>query len=226
MSPSDARERMVQEQLEARGITNPAVTWAFRSVPRAAFVPEALRMFAYDDRPLPIDEGQTISQPYIVARTVEALALRGSERVLDVGTGSGYAAAILSQLASRVFSIERLPQLAQEAARVLARLGYRNVEVTLGDGSLGFPEHAPYDAIAVAASGPDVPPALLEQLAVGGRLVMPVGGDEQVLVRVTRLASDNFRREVLDEVQFVPLIGAQGFPESEPEVQRPSPARA
>jgi protein-L-isoaspartate(D-aspartate) O-methyltransferase len=180
-----------------------------------------MQEFAYEDTPLSIADGQTISQPYIVALTVEALGLRGGERVLEIGTGSGYAAAILARIAGQVHTVERLETLAGSAGATLARLGFDNVNVLCADGTLGWPEHAPYDAIAVAAGGPDVPPALLSQLAIGGRLVIPVGPeDEQMLVRVTREGEADFRREDLTQVKFVPLIGAQGWGEKGV-VQRP-----
>lgn len=204
------RGRMIREQLRARGIEDRRVLRAFEDVPRESFVPERLRELAYEDQPLPIGFGQTISQPYIVALALEALQLRGDERALDVGTGSGYAAALMSKLAARVYTIERIQELT-ELARAHLR-PYRNVEVRCGDGSLGWPEEAPFDAIAVAAAAPTTPRALLEQLAQGGRLVMPIGEEEQVLVRVTR-TGDLFRRELITAVQFVPLIGAQGVPE-------------
>ena len=211
--------------LARHGIRDPRTIEAFRSVPREAFVPEPLVEFAYEDAPLPIGEEQTISQPYIVALTSEALGLRGDERVLEVGTGSGYAAAILGRLARDVYTVERIESLATTAAERLLRLGYDNVHVRCGDGSLGWPEHGPYDAIAVAAGGPSVPPALLEQLAVGGRLVMPVGPhDEQRLVRVTRSREGDYPEEVLDDVRFVPLIGEQGW--REPPLLLPGPGRA
>jgi protein-L-isoaspartate(D-aspartate) O-methyltransferase len=172
--------------------------------------------FAYEDGALPIGEEQTISQPYVVAVMTEALGLRPDDRVLEIGTGSGYAAAVLATIAAEVYTIERLEGLAESARRRLAELGYANVQVRHGDGSLGWPEHAPYDAIVVTASGPDVPTALLNQLAVGGRLVMPVGSKfgRQRLVRIQRTAADSYRRENLEGVVFVPLIGAQGWPET------------
>jgi len=208
---SRARSAMVERQLVARGIRSPRVLAAFRDVPRDAFVPSISRDEAYADTPLPIGEGQTISQPYIVAVMAEALALRGDERVLEVGTGSGYAAAILAQLAREVVTIERHASLADDARARLARLGIGNVVVVQGDGTLGVPDRAPYDAIVAAAAGPRVPEALLGQLARGARLVMPVGPPtEQVLVRVTR-TDEGFRTETLDAVRFVPLVGAQGW---------------
>jgi protein-L-isoaspartate(D-aspartate) O-methyltransferase len=208
-----ARARMVDVQLARRGIVDPRVLSAFRSIPREAFVPENLLEFAYDDGPLPLSEGQTISQPYIVAYTAQALRLRGGERVLEVGTGSGYAAAVLSQLAKEVYTIERIALLASSARDRLARLGFTNVFVRCGDGSLGWPEHAPYNAIAVAAGAPKVPPALLAQLAIEGRMVIPVGRDEssQDLVSITREGEAKYREERLTGVRFVRLIGEQGW---------------
>lgn len=215
MKPADARARMVDRQLALRGIADRRVLDAFRDVPRDAFVPAELAEFAYDDTPLPIGEGQTISQPYIVAVTIEALGLEGGERVLEIGTGSGYAAAVLGRLANEVFTVERLESLADHARKRLKDLGFHKVYVLHGDGTLGWPEHAPYDAIAVAAGGPEVPEALAEQLAPGGRLVIPVGSDEtsQVLTRFTRKKSGKLREEPLSPVRFVPLIGEQGWPD-------------
>jgi protein-L-isoaspartate(D-aspartate) O-methyltransferase len=212
---------MVELQIEGRGISDRRVLDAFRSVPREAFLPPDMAEFAYRDTPLPIAAGQTISQPYIVAFTIEALGLRGGERVLEIGTGSGYAAAVLSRIAKEVYTVERLEPLASEARERLARFGYRNVHVLCGDGTLGWPEHAPYDAIAVAAGGPEIPKALLSQLAPGGRLVIPVGPDEssQSLVRVVREGNQRFREEPLMSVRFVPLIGEQGWPEEKKAVR-------
>lgn len=203
---------MVDDQLVRRGISDAALLDAFRSVPREEFVEPRLREFSHRDAPLLIGYGQTISQPYIVALTAQALALTGAERVLEIGTGSGYAAAILSRLAREVFTVERHAGLALQARERLQRLGYGNVRVLIADGTLGWPEHAPYDAIAVAAGAPEVPRALLDQLAPGGRLVIPVGPEPsgQVLMRVTREA-DGFREEPIVDVHFVPLIGEQGF---------------
>jgi protein-L-isoaspartate(D-aspartate) O-methyltransferase len=208
---------MVERQIAGRGIRDPAVLAAMRRIPREAFVAPGQADRAYEDRPLPIGAGQTISQPYIVAVMTEALGLRPGDRVLEIGTGSGYAAAVLAVIAAEVYTIERIESLAASAGRRLHDLGYANVHVRHGDGSLGWPEHAPYDAIVVTAGGPDVPPSLLRQLAVGGRLVMPVGPTprSQRLVRVVRSAEDRYDREALEDVAFVPLIGAEGWPADE-----------
>jgi protein-L-isoaspartate(D-aspartate) O-methyltransferase len=172
-----------------------------------------LREFAYEDAPLPIAEGQTISQPYIVAMMTEALELQGGEKVLEIGTGSGYAAAILSRIAKDVYTVERIGQLAEKSAATLAELGYHNVHVLHGDGTRGWPDHAPYDAIVVAAGGPQVPESLKAQLKIGGRLVIPVGADRrlQELVRVTRVSEHEYTTEELADVRFVPLVGAEGW---------------
>jgi protein-L-isoaspartate(D-aspartate) O-methyltransferase len=205
---------MVSEQLCRRDIVDPHVLAAFGVVAREQFVPGELASHAYDDAPLPIGSGQTISQPYVVAVTVQALQLRGHERVLEIGTGSGYAAAILGSLAREVETVERIEELAVAAADRLARLGYSNVHVHHGDGSLGWPPGAPYEAIAVAAGAPRPPRSLLDQLAVGGRLVLPHGDvDHQRLVRITRRSADQLDEEDLGEVRFVPLLGEQGWPE-------------
>jgi len=212
---NEDRERMVATQIEARGITDPLVLAAMRAVPREQFVPAALARFAYEDRPLPIGEGQTISQPYIVAVMTQAAGLKPGARALEIGTGSGYGAAVLSRIAAEVYTVERVGLLAEEARDRLARLGYRTVHVLEGDGTLGWAEHAPYDAIVVTAAGPRVPGALLSQLAAGGRLIMPVGSGShhQRLVRVTRTETQEYRYEDLEEVAFVPLIGAEGWTE-------------
>jgi protein-L-isoaspartate(D-aspartate) O-methyltransferase len=208
------REDMVERQLASRGVKHDLVLRAMRDVPREAFLPPELGEFAYDDSALPIAEGQTISQPYIVAVMIEALDLKPGYRVLDVGTGSGYAAAVLSRIAERVYSIERHAPLAEAAERVFRSLGYDNIEVRVGDGSLGWPEAAPFDSIVVAAAGPNVPRALKEQLAPSGRLVIPTGSTPrfQKLLRVTR-TSEGFEEEDLGEVRFVPLIGAGAWPD-------------
>ena len=207
------RNIMVKEQLEGRGIRDPAVLAALREVPREEFVPADLMGHAYDDCPLPIGEGQTISQPYMVAYMAEALELARADRVLEIGTGSGYAAAVLSRLVADVHTVERIAALALTARERLSSLGYANVSVHVGDGSLGWPEHAPYNAIVVTAGAPQVPQPLLEQLAVGGRLVIPVGNDPrlQTLVRVRRVGEHDYRHESHFGVMFVPLIGAAGW---------------
>jgi protein-L-isoaspartate(D-aspartate) O-methyltransferase len=216
--PSEDRERMVATQIEARGITDPLVLDAMRAVPRERFVPGSMARFAYDDGPLPIGKGQTISQPYIVAVMTEAVRIKPGERALEIGTGSGYGAAVLSRIAGEVYTVERVGELAATARRRLAELGYDNVHVLEGDGTLGWPEHAPYEAILVTAGGPRVPKALLHQMAVGGRLIMPVGADprSQRFVRVTRTDAHEYEHEDLEYVAFVPLIGAEGWPEGGP----------
>jgi protein-L-isoaspartate(D-aspartate) O-methyltransferase len=204
---------MVAEHLRSRDIVDPRVLAAFASVPREQFVPEQLVDQAYDDVPLPIGNGQTISQPYVVAITVQALGLGGDERVLEIGTGSGYAAAVLGRLAREVHTIERIEELARTATARLANLGFTNVHVHHSDGTLGWPAAAPYEAIAVAAGAPRPPPALLEQLAIGGRLVLPTGPtDHQRLVRITRHGHHQYAEEDLGDVRFVPLLGEQGWP--------------
>ena len=214
------RRDMVEHQIAARGVRSELVLEAVYKVPREEFLPSSLREFAYEDTPLPIAEGQTISQPYIVALMADALLLRGGERILEIGTGSGYAAAVLAEIAAEVYSVERIGQLAEKAAAKLAALGYDNVHVLHGDGSQGWPEHAPYDAVVVAAGGPKIPESLQSQLKVGGRLVIPVGTDvrAQELVRVTRVSRTEFRREDLADVRFVPLLGKEGW---EPEAEHP-----
>ncbi len=205
-SEDRARERMVREQIEARGVRDAATLRALREVPRHLFVALALAREAYDDHPLPIGDEQTISQPYIVAFMTEALGLRGGERVLEVGTGSGYQAAVLARIAERVYSIEIVPRLAAEASARLARLGYANVEVRAGDGYRGWPEAAPFDAIIVTAAAPRVPEPLKQQLKDGGRLVLPVGDESQELLRITRRGT-RFEDQRLIPVRFVPMTG-------------------
>ena len=219
---TERREALVARSLVARGIRSELVLAAMRSVPREAFLPPAMAEFAYEDVPLPIAAGQTISQPYIVALMVEALDLKGGERVLEIGTGSGYAAAVLARIAKDVYTIERVGQLAEKASATLADLGIVNAHVRHADGTHGWAEHAPYDAIVVAAGGPVVPEALKRQLRIGGRLVIPVGTDQRVqeLVRVTRRSYDEYDSEDLADVRFVPLIGAEGWPS--PERETPS----
>lgn len=215
---SERRDRLVERSIAARGVSSPKVLAAMRSVRREEFVPEHLRALAYDDAPLPIGHGQTISQPYIVAFMTEALGLEGGEKVLEIGTGSGYAAAVLSEIAGEVYSVECIGELADTAASRLRDLGYRNVHVLHGDGTLGWKEHAPFDAIVVTAGGPDIPESLKEQLKIGGRLVMPVGSRRHVqeLVRVTRLSEDSFECEEVADVRFVPLVGAEGWSRGDP----------
>ncbi len=210
---SRARERMVDWQIKQRGVHAEDVLTAMLSVPREVFVPEHLRQFAYDDGPLPIAAGQTISQPYIVAYMIEALLLTGGEKVLEIGAGSGYAAAVLSRIAGEVYTIERIGELAAQAKATLAELGYSNVTVIHGDGTLGLPEQAPFDGIVVTAGSPEVPESLKEQLKVGGRLVIPVGASRslQELVRITRMADAEYESEDLAGVRFVPLVGAEGW---------------
>jgi protein-L-isoaspartate(D-aspartate) O-methyltransferase len=225
---SKLREDMVENQIAARSIRSAAVLDALRKVPREAFLPERLREFAYEDSPLPIDAGQTISQPYIVALMTEALDLQGGEKVLEIGTGSGYAAAVLAEIAAEVYTVERIGELAKKAASTLTALGCRNVHVVHGDGTLGWAAAAPYDAIIVAAGGPEVPESLKKQLKVGGRLVIPVGSDPRVqeLVRITRTSNDEFKSEDLADVRFVPLVGKEGWaPEEQPLPPAPRPAR-
>lgn len=210
------RRSMIREQLERRNIRDTRVLDAMVNVPRHRFVPESLDQQAYADNALPIAENQTISQPYIVALTVAALQLQGQERVLEIGTGSGYAAAVLAQLAAEVWTIERHRSLAESAAQRLADLDYTNVHVMIGDGTQGLPEHAPYDAIAVAAAGPHVPRSLLDQLAPGGRLVIPIGDlDEQKLIRIVR-TPQGLHEESLGPVRFVPLVGREGWQDDRP----------
>jgi protein-L-isoaspartate(D-aspartate) O-methyltransferase len=206
--------------LKKRGISDRAVLEAMAVVPREQFVGMDLAEFAYDDTPLPIEEGQTISQPYIVALMTEALHLRPGDKVLEVGTGSGYAAAVLSRVAGKVYTIERHRSLAHQAQVRLRKLGYQNVEVLCGDGTLGWPEHAPYNAIVVTAGGPETPRSLIEQLAIGGRLVIPAGPSlaEQKLLRLTRTTADAVEIEELGAVRFVPLIGEQGWREAEEKI--------
>lgn len=208
---SKLRKRMVTDQIARRGVTSKAVLDAMRKVPRERFLPKRQRIFAYDDSPLPIGEGQTISQPYIVAYMTESLVLKGGEKVLEIGTGSGYAAAVLAEIAAEVYTIERIERLATMASSVLDDVGYGNVHVQHSDGSLGWPEHAPFDGIVVAAGSPEVPEALKRQLKIGGHLVIPIGTNRwyQELVRVTRVAEDEFETEDLLPVRFVPLISEE-----------------
>lgn len=211
------RHAMVEKQIRGRGITDARVLAALECVPRHEFVPEKHRANAYDDSPLPIGEGQTISQPYIVAAMTAALDLQGGERVLDVGAGCGYQSAILSLLAAEVFAVERSSILANSTAKRLERLGYKNVHVHCGDGTLGLPEFAPFDAILVGASAPDVPAPLLSQLAEGGCMILPVGNAENQELRLIERVGDGYRTQTLDPCRFVPLIGRHGWKDSRPE---------
>jgi protein-L-isoaspartate(D-aspartate) O-methyltransferase len=212
---AEERRRMVEKQIASRGLVDRRVLDAMRAVPREAFVPASAAEFAYEDRPLAIEEGQTISQPYVVAFMAEALQLTPPDRVLEIGAGSGYAAAVLSRVAAEVYAMERHAALAELARRRVRELGYDNVLILHGDGTLGCPAHAPYDAIVVSAGGPSIPEALRTQLIIGGRLVIPVGltPQEQELVRVTRIGENDYEQEGLGDVRFVPLIGAQGWEE-------------
>ena len=211
------RQRMIRQQLLPRGIRDPAVLAAMGRVPREEFIANALAPRAYEDGPLPTLAGQTISQPYIVAASAQAGELKPTDRVLEVGTGSGYSAAVLSACCREVYSVERNPVLATSARARLERLGYRNCQVLCTDGSIGWPNQAPFAAIIVAAAGPRVPPALLEQLAIGGRLIIPVGAREegQTLYRVRRHDQGLFEYEPLLPVRFVQLVGEQAFVETD-----------
>ncbi len=209
--PAKAREAMVERQLRSRGIDDERVLEAMGRVPRESFVPKGIRSRAYEDSALPIGQEQTISQPWVVASICQALRLRGDERVLEIGTGSGYSAAVLSGLARRVWSVERIPELAQSARTALAGVEAENVRVVVGDGSRGLPEHAPFDAIAIHAAAPEAPHSLLAQLAPGGRLVVPIAaGSADLLTAFTR-EGDSLRQETIGPCRFVPLIGAEGF---------------
>ena len=207
------REAMVERQIESRGITDPKILEAFRAVPREAFISEEYADLAYGDHPLPIEAGQTISQPYIVALMIKAAEIKPGDKVLEVGAGSGYAAAVISRIAGKVVAIERQRELVKIAQQRIARLGYDNVKIVDGDGTRGCPEEAPFDAILAAASGSHLPPQWVEQLAEGGRIVMPVGdpGWIQKLVKVTKGPGGNLITEDLGGVRFVPLIGEEGW---------------
>jgi len=211
----DLRQQMVDYQLAARGLNNQTVLDAFNKVSREEFVPTDLVEFAYQDRPLPIPASQTISQPYIVALMTAALELKPDDRVLEVGTGSGYAAAVLAEIVSEVYTVERHKILADSARHRLQQLGYKNIFVLHGDGTLGWSEYAPFNAIVVTAGGPEVPRYLKEQLAISGRLVIPVGNElrNQHLIKVTRTSETDYVEEDLGGVRFVPLIGAAGWEE-------------
>ena len=205
-SPQRQREEMVRTQLAERGIRNLRVLDAMRKVPRHEFVPETFRQDAYEDRPLPIDEGQTISQPYIVAAMLEHLALHATERVLEIGTGSGYVTALLSLICSEVYSVERHAQLAALAESTLHRLHYRNVKIRVGDGRQGWPEHSPFDAILVSAATPEMPPSLFAQLRDGGRLILPVGPSSSQELQLICKFGGQPEVKILEGCRFVPLV--------------------
>lgn len=211
----DLREQMIREQIARRGLTNPRLLDAFRRVPRHLFVPPEARPSAYRDGPLPIGDGQTISQPYIVALMTQLLQLDGTQRVLEIGAGSGYQAAILGQLARSVHTVERLPALAQRATARLQELGYANIFVHIADGSTGWPEAAPYDGILVTAAAPRVPDALLQQLAPSGRLVLPVGGRSGQELQVWERTPGGLQMQNNIPVAFVPLRGKEGWSEED-----------
>src|SRR5947209_4241932 len=208
------RTEMIEKQLRRRGITDAAVLTAMAEVPRHEFVPHELRSRAYEDAPLPIGGGQTISQPYIVAAMTAALRLQPEDRVLEIGTGCGYQAAVLSRLAKEVFTIERRAELASAASERLARLGYANVHVHCGDGTLGLPEFAPFDAILVGASAPAIPAPLAAQLAQGGRMIIPIGDTDSQELRLLEHIGEGFHVRSLDPCRFVPLVGRYGWRES------------
>ena len=214
-SRSRERNRMVDIQIAGRGVSDQHVLDAMRRVPREAFVGGGVEEFAYEDAPLPIGEGQTISQPYIVALMIEAAEVKPAERVLEVGAGSGYAAAVMSEIGARVYAIERLPALAEAARERFRALRLDNIELRVGDGTRGWPEAAPFDAILVAAGAPEIPSALKQQLGVGGRLIIPVGSVPryQTLVKLMRRSETHYEEEDLGVVAFVPLIGEQGWVE-------------
>lgn len=211
MAFEEQRQKMVHEQLAKRGIHDPRVLEAFQRIPRHLFVPEDFVDQAYEDHPIQIGGGQTISQPYIVAVMVHLLKLHGHERVLEIGTGSGYQLAILAQLALDVYSVERLPELGATALRRLEQLGFLNVHISSGNGTLGWPEHAPYDAIVVAAASPEIPQPLVDQLGPGGRLVIPVGSKEQQTLLLAEKRPDQLHVTQITQCMFVPLIGEQGW---------------
>jgi protein-L-isoaspartate(D-aspartate) O-methyltransferase len=210
---SRERMEMVERQLVPRSITDPFVLKSMQQVPRHLFVPQSMVPYAYEDSPLQIGSGQTISQPYIVAKMAQEARLNSRSKVLEIGTGSGYGAAVLSMICREVFSIERIPKLAEEASLRLRGLGYNNVQIKQDDGTMGWPEEGPFDAIIVTAAGPRFPQALVDQLTIGGSLIVPVGDRlGQELMRLTKESDDSYREESLGPVRFVPLIGKQGWP--------------
>ncbi len=205
------RERMVEEQLIPRGISDPATLSAMRTVPRHLFVEDAMQARAYGDHPLPIGSGQTISQPYIVALMTQALQLKGPERVLEIGTGSGYQAAVLSRLCERVYTIERIDALLRQARKVFDRMRYYNIVSRIDDGTIGWPDQAPFDGIVVTAAGPKIPEPLLEQLADPGRMVIPVGSQESQDLQLVEKRDGEIRVRTIELVRFVNLVGAHGW---------------
>lgn len=210
---AEQREKMIQRQVRARGIRDEAILNALNEVPREVFVPDKYKAAAYDDSPLPIPAGQTISQPYVVALMIRALRLERDDKVLEVGSGSGYAAAILGRMVREVHAVERHEELVEYARQRLAQIGYDNVHVHHADGTMGWPPAAPYQGIMVSASGPRVPQSLEEQLAIYGRLIMPIGRARglQTLIRLTRASEDEYIEKDLGGVRFVPLIGEEGW---------------
>ena len=206
---------MIERQIAGRGLDDPRLLAAFRAVPREDFITGDYADYAYQDSPLPIESGQTISQPYIVALTIDAAGIKPGDKVLEVGAGSGYAAAVIGRIAGRVIAVERHHELVEIATRRMSRLGYDNVRIVEGDGTLGWPADAPFDAIVAAASGSHVPQSWIEQLKPGGRIVMPIGEQHaiQSLVKITKKEDGKLSREELGAVRFVPLIGAEGFRE-------------
>ena len=210
LDPIAARQQMVESQLRARGISDPRVLEVMLKVPRHEFVPETLRDEAYEDHPLPIGDGQTISQPFVVALMLESLQVSPKDKVLEVGTGSGYATALLAELAAQVFSIERHPALADRARTVLKVLDYSNVQVVTGDGSLGLPQSAPFDAILVSAAALDVPGTLITELREGGRMIIPVGASDSQQLQFIRMINGQPVISIREAVRFVPLISNQG----------------
>lgn len=212
MEPAAWRDRMIADQLMGRGIRDPRVLAAFAKVPRHLFVPPEHQAESYSDRPIPIGEGQTISQPYVAALMTQELRPWPDAKLLEIGTGSGYQTALLAEIGSFVYSIERIPALAAGASRILKELGYANVEVRVGDGSLGWPAAAPFDGILITAAAPSVPQSLLDQLAQGGRLILPIGSPLNQTLTVIEKQGQRFQSRPLCDCVFVPLIGAQGWP--------------
>jgi len=206
------RSDMVEQQIQRRGVRDPATLQAMRDVPRHLFVPEIMRPYSYEDGPLSIGHGQTISQPYIVALMTEAAKLKPGDIVLEIGTGSGYAAAVLAKIVKEVYTVERLAPLAARAEKEFKEQGYPNIHVKVGDGTLGWKEHGPYDAIIVTAGAPVIPESFIDQLKLNGRVIIPVGDElGQQLLRLTKTLGSTYQREMLEYVRFVPLIGEQGW---------------